>query len=125
MKNLKVLILVFGVLGLVSLFLPMAEGAPSMFSMLMAMDKFQLVLMLAAFGVPTAVAAMGMAKPPAQAWHGIAALAGFALGAVKTRIWETAPHIMDLPMSFKLMIVAVVGGVIVSIMGIVKPEATA
>ncbi len=124
MKNLKVLILVFGVIGLVSLFLPMSP-LPSMFSMLMEIDKLQLVLMLAAFGVPTAVAAMGMAKPPAQAWHGIAALAGFALGAVKTRIWETAPHIMDVPLSMKLMIVAVVGGVIVSIMALVKPEATA
>ncbi len=124
MKNLKVLILVFGVIGLVSLFLPMSP-LPSMFSMLMEVDKFQLGLMLAAFGVPTAVAAMGMAKPPAQSWHGIAALAGFALGAVKTRIWETAPHIMDVPLSMKLMIVAVVGGVIVSIMGVVKPEATA
>jgi hypothetical protein len=124
-KNLKVLILVFGILGLVSMFLPMGGGMPSMFSLFMEFDKFQLILMLAAFGVPTAVAAMGLAKPPAQAWHGIAALAGFALGAVKTRIWESAPHIMDVPMSMKLMLVAVVGGVIVSIMGVVKPESKA
>ncbi|MBL0217234.1 MAG: hypothetical protein IPQ07_25575 [Myxococcales bacterium] len=124
MKNLKVLILVFGVIGLISLFLPMSP-LPSMFSMLMEIDKFQLVLMLAAFGIPTAVAAMGLAKPPAQAWHGIAALAGFALGAVKTRIWETAPHVMDVPLSMKLMIVAVIGGVVVSIMGVIKPEAKA
>ncbi len=125
MKNLKVLILVFGVIGLISMFLPVGEGAPSMFSLFMAVDKFQLILMLAAFGVPTAVAAAGLAKPPAQAWHGIAAAAGFALGAVKTRIWETAPHIMDVPLSLKLMIIAVVGGLIVSILAIVKPEATA
>ncbi len=125
MKNLKFLILVFGVIGLVSLFLPMAEGMPSLFSLGMEASKIDLIKFLAGFGVPTAVAAIGMAKPPAQAWHGIAALAGFALVAVSVHIWELAPHIMDVPLSMKLMIVAVVGGVIVSIMGVVKPEATA
>jgi hypothetical protein len=112
-KNLKVLILLFGVMGIVSMFLPMGEGMPSLFSLAMEYDKVQLILMLAAFGVPAAVGAMGLAKPPAQAWHGIAALAGFALGAVKLRIWSTAPHIMDAPLSGKLMIAAVIGGVIV------------
>ena len=125
MKNLKVVILVFGIMGLVSLFLPMGSGVPSFFSMGMEFDKFQVILMLAAFGVPTAVAAMGLAKPPAQAWHGIAALAGFALAAVKMRIWSTLPHIMDLPLSMKLMAIAGLGGVIVSIMAVVKPEAKA
>jgi len=124
-KNLKVVILVFGILGLVSMFLPMGGGMPSMFSIFMEFDKFQLILMLAAFGVPTAVCAMGLAKPPAQAWHGIAALAGFALAAVKTRIWSSIGQIMDAPLSGKLMLVAVVGGVITSIMAVVKPEAKA
>ena len=125
MKNVKVLILVFGIIGLVSLFLPNGP-MPSMFSMFMEFDKFQLILMLAAFGIPTAVAAMGLAKPPAQAWHGIAALLGFGLAAVKTRIWETLPHVMDMPgMALKLMIVAVVGGVVTSVIGVVKPEARA
>lgn len=125
MKNLKLLILVFGVLGLASLFLPMGEGAPSMFSLLMAVDKLELVMMLAAFGIPTAVAALGAAKPPAPSWHAIAALAGFALAAVKVRIWQTAPHIMDAPTSMKLLLVAVIGGVLVSLVGVVKPEPTA
>lgn len=125
MKNLKVVILIFGILGLVSMFLPMASGMPSFFSMAMEFDKFQLILMLAAFGVPTAVAAMGLAKPPAQAWHGIAALAGFGLAAVKMRVWSSIPHIMDLPLSMKLMVVASVGGVIVALMAVIKPEAKA
>ena len=125
MKNLKVVILIFGILGLVALFLPVMPGGPSWFSGLLEADKFQLIMMLAAFGVPTAVCAIGLAKPPAQAWHGIAALAGFALGAVKLRIWSTVAHIMDMPMSWKLLMVAVIGGVITSIMAVVKPEAKA
>ncbi|MDB4963756.1 MAG: hypothetical protein JWP01_3755 [Myxococcales bacterium] len=125
MKNLKVVILICGILGLVSMFLPMGSGMPSMFSIFMEFDKFQLILMLAAFGVPTAVAAMGLAKPPAQAWHGIAALAGFALAAVKTRIWSSIGHIMDAPMSGKLMLIATIVGLVVAIMAVVKPEAKA
>ena len=125
MKNLKVVILVFGIMGLVSMFLPMGGGMPSMFSLFMEFDKFQLILMLASFGVPTAVAAMGLAKPPAQSWHGIAAFLGFALAAVKTRIWSSIGHIMDAPISGKLMLIAVVGGVITSLLAIVKPEAKA
>jgi hypothetical protein len=124
-KNLKVVILICGILGLVSMFLPMGSGMPSMFSIFMEFDKFQLILMLAAFGVPTAVAAMGLAKPPAQAWHGIAALAGFALAAVKTRIWSSIGHIMDAPMSGKLMLIATIVGLVVAIMAVVKPEAKA
>ena len=125
MKNLKVLILVFGILGLVALFLPIMPGGPSWFSGLLEADKFQLFMMLAAFGVPAAVSAIGLAKPPAQAWHGFAALAGFVLGAVKLRIWTVISDVMDMPMSWKLMIVAVAGGVIVSIMAVIKPEAKA
>jgi hypothetical protein len=120
-KAAKPLIVLFGVMGLISLFLPM-DPLPSLFSMLMEIDKLQLVLMLAAFGLPTIAGVAALSKPPAQAWQAVAALAGFGLAAVKTHIWETGPHIMDVPLGMKLMIVATVGGVIVSIMGLVKPE---
>ena len=125
MKNLKVLILVFGLLGIISLFMPIMPGMPSWFSALSKGDMFQLVLMLAAFGVPAAVAGMGLAKPPAQAWHGAAALAGFALGAVKFRVWKVIGSIGEVPMSWKLMTVAVVGGLVVSVLALVKPESKA
>ena len=125
MKNLKILILAFGVLGIVGLFLPMGEGMPSFFSVAMEFDKAQLIMMLVAFGLPAAVGALGLVKPPAQSWHGIAALLGFALGAVKTRVWEAAPHIMDAPLSMKLMLVGVIGGVVVSGLALAKPEAKA
>jgi hypothetical protein len=121
-KNLKLLILVFGILGLVSLFLPLGSGLPSTFKALMEGDKFTLLLMLAAFGLPTVMGAMGMAKPPFMAWQAALATAGFALGAIKTRIWETLPHIADLPISLVLMSIAAILGLIFAIMALVKPE---
>ena len=120
-KNVKALFVLFGAIGVVSLFLPMMEGFPSLFSV----DKGQFGIMAAAFGVPAIVGAMSLAKPPAEAWHAIAGLAGFALAAFKVKIWESLPHIMDMPMSMKLMIVAAVGGLVVAIIGVVKPEAKA
>lgn len=125
MKNMKVLILVFGILGVISLFIPMGDGIPSMFSLFMELDKVQIILMLAAFGLPAVMGAMGLAKPPFQMWQAVVALAGFALAAVKTKIWEALPHIMDQPLPGKLMVIATVGGVIVSALALAKPEGKA
>ena len=121
MKNMKVLLVLFGIIGVVSLFLPIMEGFPSLFSA----DKGQFGIMALAFGVPAVVGAIGMAKPPAQAWHGIAALVGFGLAAFKVKVWTLLPHIMDIPMSMKLMVVAAVGGAVVAVLALVKPEAKA
>ena len=121
----KVLILVFGILGVISLFIPMGDGIPSMFSLFMELDKVQIILMLAAFGLPAAMGAMGLAKPPFQMWQAVVALAGFALAAVKTKIWEGLPHIMDQPLPGKLMLIATLGGIIVSAIALAKPEGKA
>lgn len=121
MKNMKILLILFGVIGVVSLFLPIMEGFPSLF----AADKGQFGIMAVAFGLPAAVGIAGMAKPPAQAWHGIVALLGFGLAAFKVKIWTLIPHIMDIPMSMKLMAVAAAGGLVVAILAMVKPEAKA
>ena len=121
MKAAKALFVLFGAIGLVSLFLPIMEGFPSLFSA----DKGQFGIMALAFGVPAVAGAAALAKSPAQAWQAIAALAGFGLAAFKVKVWETLPHIMDMPMSMKLMVVAAVGGLVAAIVGLVKPEATA
>lgn len=121
MKAAKALFVLFGAIGLVSLFLPIMEGAPSLFSL----DKGQFGIMALAYGLPVVAGVAALSKPPAQAWQAIAALAGFGLAAFKMHIWESLPHIMDIPMSMKLMVVAAVGGLIAAIVGLVKPEATA
>lgn len=121
MKAAKALFVLFGAIGLVSLFLPIMEGFPSLF----AADKAQFGIMAVAYGIPLVAGAMALAKPPAQSWQAIAALVGFGLAAFKSHVWETLPHIMDLPTAMKLMVVAAVGGLIAAIVGLVKPEARA
>lgn len=118
-KAAKPLILLFAVLGLVGMFLPM-DPLPSMFTMLKEISMFDLLLMLLAFGLPLAAAGAAMSKP--AAWQPLAAIAGFALAAIKLHIWQLAPHMFDVPLAMKLLIVGSVGGVIASIVGIVKPE---
>ena len=115
MKNLKIFVLAFGALGLVILL-------TSNFGAMLEFDKVYALLMVAAFGLPTAMGAMGLAKPPFQAWQAAVSLAGFALAAVKTRIWDLLPHIMDIDIKGKLAVVAIIGGVIVSAIAIAKPE---
>jgi hypothetical protein len=120
----KKLILVFGVLGLASMFIP--THGMMLFSMFQLMGTMQLVLMLAAFAVPTIMAAMAINKPMLQ-WQAFAAAAGFVLACVKLEVWRTLPHIGQLieivPMF--LMVIAAVAGAVVSIIAAVKPEASA
>ncbi len=123
----KKLILAFGVLGVISLFIPLGGGMPSMFSMLKAFAMGQLVIMLVAFALPAAMGAMATSKPPMQKWQAGVALAGFGLAAWKLEVWKLLSHIGDLFKSIPmlLLIVATIGGVVVSIMALVKGEETA
>ena len=116
MKKLALPIIVFSVLGLVSLFIPMENG--SMFGVLLEFDKFRLVLMLAAFGVPAAMAVMAMRAVKVQSWHGIAALAGFAVATVKMELWSLVSNITKLPTAMLLLTIAILGGVLCSLIAV-------
>jgi hypothetical protein len=122
-KNLKLLILAFGALGLISLLMEF-----EMFKLLLT-HPFEAggfgLMVIGGFVLATAMGVIGVAKPPFMPIHAILALVGFALPCIKLQIWDALPHIMDAPTSAKLMIVAMVGGVIVSILAIVKPESKA
>lgn len=121
----KKLILAFGVLGIVSMFIP--TNGFMLFSLFKLIGTGQLVIMLAAFGVPVAMAAMAMSKPPMQKWQTGVSLACFGLGAFKLEVWKVLPHIGELfkMIPMLLIVVAAIGGVIVSIMGLVKGEESA
>lgn len=119
MKTAKPLILLFAVLGLVGMFLPNSP-LPSMFSMLMEVSKFDLLLLLAGFALPLGAAAGAFNKP--AAWQALAAVFGFGLVCIKMHIWELAPHVLDVPLGMKLLVVGAAGGLIASIVGLVKPE---
>ena len=116
MKKLALPIIVFSVLGLVSLFIPMENG--SMFGVFLEFDKFRLVLMLAAFCVPAAMAVMAMRAVKVQSWHGIAALAGFAVATVKMELWSLVSNITKLPTAMLLLTIAILGGVLCSLIAV-------
>jgi hypothetical protein len=123
MKNMKVLILVFGILGVISLFIP-TEGF-TMFAFLKLAGMGYLVPVLGGFVAAAVMGGMGLAKPPMQQWQAGVAAAGFAAVFVRLKFWQMLKGIGDAPLSGKLLIVAVLGGLIVSIIALAKPEAKA
>lgn len=116
MKKLAFPIIAFSVLGLVSLFIPIENG--SMFSVFLEFDKFRLVLMLAAFIVPAAMAVMAMRAVRVESWRGIAALAGFAVATVKSEVWTLVSNITKLPTGMLVMTIAILGGVLCSLIAV-------
>jgi hypothetical protein len=123
MKNMKVLILVFGILGVISLFIP-TEGF-TMFAFLKLAGMGYLVPVLGGFVLAAVMGGMGLAKPPMQQWQAGAAAAGFGMVFVRLKFWQMIKGIGDAPLSGKLLIVAVLGGLIVSILALAKPESKA
>ena len=120
MKNLKLLILAFGALGLLSLLMEF-----TMFKELL-MHPFALgalgLCLIGGFALPFAMGVMGMTKPPMLMWQVVVALAGFLVIAIKFKVWQDLSHIMDEPMTTKLMVIADIGGVVVSALALAKPE---
>ena len=110
-------VLAFGVLGLLSMFIP--SHGMTLFSLFKLVSGGQLVIMLLVFAIP-AVMGVLMVKGPAQKWQAGVALAGFALACVKLEIWKTLPHIGELAKVFPmlLIVVAAIGGLVASIMAL-------
>ncbi len=121
MKQMKVLILVFAVLGLISLFIPM-EGF-TFFAVLKLGGMSYLLPVIGGFALAAIAGATAM-KPPAQSWQAAAAVAGFAMVFVRLEMWKVA-DLMAGPLPAKLLVIATIGGLIVSIIGLVKKEGTA
>lgn len=85
MKQSKIAILAFGVLGLLGLIIP--SGGMSLLSLLLQFDKAQAILCLAVFGLPIAMAVIALAKPPMKTVQAVLSIAGFGLGLLKFRPW--------------------------------------
>ena len=122
MKNLKIGILAFGILGVVALFIP--QHGFSLFSMLKLLGASYLVPVLGGFVVAAIMGILGMTKPPLLQWQAGVAAAGFAAVFVRMKFWEILKHfgsaVKEVPSL--LLIIAVIGGLIVSIMALAKPE---
>lgn len=120
MKVMKLLILLFGCIGLVGWIAPLDGG--SMFTATLHDEAVTAVLILAGFAVPAIMAVLGVAKPPFQSWQAVAALAGFVLVGVKIRVWDLLPNLGETGWSAKLMLVGSLGGLVVSAIAVAKPE---
>lgn len=112
MKRLALPILVFASLGIASLFIPGPHG--SLFRLYAEFDTVRLTLLVLSFATAGVAAALAMRN--ARAWHGYVALGGFALAFVKARTWTVLQHFSDAPMPLKLHAVAIVGGVIFTLL---------
>ena len=123
MKNLRIGILAFGLLGVISLFIP-SHGF-TMFGLFKAAGMSWLVPVLGGFALATIMGILGMTKPPLLQWQAGVAAAGFVAVFVRLKFWELLKDLGDAPVSGKLMIVSVLGGLVVSILALVKPESNA
>jgi hypothetical protein len=121
----KKLILAFGVLGLVSLFIP--QQGMMLFSLFKMLGMGYLVPIVGGFAAAVAMGAMAMSKPPMQKWQAGVAAGGFALIFVRFKLWEVLKEMGALfkAIPMLLFVVAVIGGLIVSIMALAKGEESA
>ena len=63
-----------------------------------------------------------MIRPPFERWHAFVALGGFATIAIKGRIWEELGNLGEYALKQKFILFAILAGVLVSAMTIVRPE---
>ena len=117
MHNLKLGIVVCGLLGLVGCFLPLTDEL-SFFGM-RAFDAANVYIILAGFAVATAMGALGVAKGMQQ-WMGIIAIVGFAMIVLRMR--GDMIDLLKAGIGAKLMAIGAIAGLLFAIGASVKPE---
>jgi len=120
-KNLKLVILVCGVVGLLALILPLSGG--SRLKEYFEIDSLGAIIYAAIFVLPAGMAAMALARPPIQAWQSGVALAGFVLGVVKFHVWDTVLHLGGAGLVGLMLFAAIVVGTIAAVVSLLRPEA--
>ena len=78
--------------------------------------------MVAAFAAPIAAAVMAMRAPRAESWHGYMALAGYAVAFVKSELWSLISNITKLPTAMLVMTLAVLGGVLCTLIAVATED---
>jgi hypothetical protein len=121
-KNLKLGVLVFAALGLVILL--------SEFEMFKILIRHPFVsggfglMVIGGFVLALIMGVTGLTKPPFKQAQAVVALVGFALPAIKLKVWEAIIHISSTVKDVKglLLVVAIIGGIVVSAVAAAKPE---
>ena len=121
MKNLKLVILSCGVVGLLALIVPFSDRWP--LKDLFEIDKLGAIVYAAIFVLPAAMAALALARPPMQSWQPGVALAGFVLGVVRFRVWDLVLHLGSIGLAGILVCAAVIIGTLAAVVALMKPEA--
>ena len=122
MKKLAVPVLVFALLGIVSLFVPGPHG--SLFSIYREFDGPRISLLLLSFGAAAIAAGLSLRAP--RSWHGYLALGSFALALVKSRAWTVLQNFGAASTPLKLLAIAIVAGVMFTLLATVlrdEPDA--
>jgi hypothetical protein len=118
-KNLKFAVAGFGALGVVALI--MLKLIPDGFKA----DFVEALLFSIGIFAGLGAGIAGIVKAPYGRVHGIVATAGFGLAFIKWKFYKL-PDVFkgfgDAPTEVKLLVIAVLGGLIVSIISLVKPE---
>ena len=126
MKNLKFGVLLFALIGIISIFLPQISVGDMSFSMWDARQGAPLNVYggLAGLAIALVAGIAGAAKPPFSKMHAIGATVGFALALVlmsDMKPWEIFNAFKG-AIGAKLMGVALIGGLVTSIIAVVKSE---
>ena len=120
MKNLKLALIVCGVLGLTALLVPF--GGRSLLVDLFSTDRMSALVYAAIFGLPAAMGAMALNRPPMQAWQSGVALAGCVLGVVRLHVWDLVLHLPSYGARGALLVTALIVGTAAAVATLLRPE---
>lgn len=121
MKNVKLVILGSGMLGLVALLVPF--GGRSLLLDYFAAAPGSGIVYAAIFLLPIAMAIIALARPPMRSWQPGVALAGFVLGVARFQLWQVVAHLGSAGVQAVLLLATLVAGTIAAIIALMKPEA--
>jgi uncharacterized membrane protein len=119
-KHLKLVIVLCAVVGLLEIALPVAGG--SLLARLFELDKLEAVVYAAIFVLPLIMGVLALVRPPMLAWQGGVAVAGFVLGVVRFRVWDSLAHLGTTDLPVLLRVAALVVGTIAAVAALLRPE---
>jgi hypothetical protein len=119
-KHLKLVIVLCAAVGLLVMALPIGGG--SQLAAIYELDRLEAVVYAAIFVLPLVMGAMAMVRPPLLGWQGGVALAGFVLGVVRFRVWDTLPRLGGAGLQTTVVVAAIVIGTLASVTALLRPE---